>query len=120
MGCIREQIVIVGMRKNIKVLALFDSGAYRNYIKRELDDGESPDDIGFHIYEGKHDAIMANGEIAAGERVRFKGVHVKGCNVNEPSFVILDQLSEYVIIGAELMQELGITLDLPNEKICIL
>jgi len=119
MGTIKEEIEIIGTRKSKKISALFDSGAYRNYIRKEFEDGDRAEDIGFHVFEGTHRAILANGDIAMGERVRFKEIRVKERCVNEPSFVIMENLIEDVIIGVELMQKLGVTLDLPNEKICI-
>ena len=119
MGAINEVIEIIGTRKSKKISALFDSGAYRNYIKRELGDGDRAEDIGFHIFEGTHRAILANGNIAVGERVRFKEIHVKECSVKEPRFVIMENLIEDIIIGVKLMQKLGITLDPPNERINI-
>ena len=117
MGAIREEIVIIGTKKNKKISALFDSGACRNYMRMELTDGDSPDDIGFHIFEGTHEAILANGDIAHGERVRFKKICIEGRSIREPSFVIMENLLDDVIIGVEVMQRLGITLDPPNEKI---
>lgn len=119
MGLIREEIEIVGTRKTKRILALFDSGAFRNYIREILDDGETPDDIGFHIYEGRHDAILATGDIAPGERIRFKQINIGGLILNNPSFVIMENLSEHAIIGAEVMQDLGISLDLPEERIIV-
>ena len=119
MGVIKEAIEIVGTRKRKKILALFDSGAYRNYIKMVLEDGDRAEDIGFHIFEGTHRAILANGDIAVGERIRFKEIRIKERSVNEPRFVIMENLIEDVIIGVELMQKLGITLNPPDEKIGI-
>lgn len=117
MGTIREEIEITGTRKSKRISALFDSGAYRNYIKKELEDGDRAENIGFHIFEGTHRAILANGEIAVGERVRFKEIRIKEHGVNEPRFVIMENLIEDMIIGVALMQKLGITLDLPNERL---
>jgi predicted aspartyl protease len=117
MGAIREEVEIIGVRKSKNIQALFDSGAYRNYIKRKLTDGEKVEDIGFHIFEGTHRAILANGDIVEGEKVRFKEIKIKDCFVKEPEFVIMDDLIEDVIVGVYLMQNLGIHLDPPSEKI---
>lgn len=119
MGFIKEEIEIIGTRKSKKISALFDSGAYRNYIKLKLEDGDSAEDIGFHIFEGSHRAILANGHIAEGDRVRFKEIWIKERRVKEPRFVIMENLIEDIVIGAELMQNLGITLDLQHEKLGI-
>jgi len=116
-GAIRQELEIIGVRKSKWVSALFDSGAYRNYIKRELTDGETVEDIGFHIFEGIHRAILANGEVVEGEKVRFRQMKIKDCSVKEPEFVIMDDLFEDVIVGVYLMQKAGITLNPPNETI---
>ena len=58
MGAIREEVKLIGTLKTKKIIALFDTGAYRNYIKRELSDGEIVDSIGFHIYEGIHLSLI--------------------------------------------------------------
>lgn len=117
MGAIREEIEIVGVRKSKRIQALFDSGAYHNYIKRELTDGENVEDIGFHIFEGVHKARVANGGIVEVEKVRFKEIKIKNCSEKEPEFFIMDDLIEEAIVGVHLMQNFGIHLDPPNERI---
>lgn len=118
MGEIREEIEITGIRKSKKIVALFDSGAQRNYIRKILEDGNRVDeDIGFHIYEGIHEPILANTDITIGERVRFKKIYIKERSFEEPEFIIMEKLFVEAIIGANLMQKLGIILDLPNKRI---
>jgi predicted aspartyl protease len=117
MGTIREKIELIGTRKRKKITALFDTGACRNYIRKMLEDGDRTEDIGFHIFEGIHRAILANGDIAVGEKVRFKIIRIKGISFKEPEFVIMENLIEDMIIGVDLMQKLGLTLDPSNEKI---
>lgn len=119
MGYIRAEIEIIGTNKSKTIIALFDSGAHRNYLRGELEDGETPDGIGFHIYEGKHDAIMANGELAPGVGIRFKELRINGHTVSEPGFVVMENMYEYAIVGAELMQELGVILDPRNHELTI-
>ena len=75
------------------------------------------DDIGFHLYEGRHEAILADESVAIGERVRFTELRLRGRAVPNPQFVILDNLVEEAIIGAGFMQEMGIILDPPNESL---
>ena len=117
MGLIREEIELVGVEKSKKIAALFDSGARRNYIKRRFEDGESVDDIGFHVYEGVHEAVLADESTAKGIRVRFKELRMRGRVVANPQFVILENLVEDMIIGAGFMQEFGIVLDPPRESL---
>lgn len=120
MGIIREEIEIIGTRKRKRILALFDSGAYKNYIKRELKDGDNAEEIGFHVFIGRHRVILANGDIATGEIVKFKEMVIKGHSISEPNFVIMDNLFEDVIIGVEIMQKLGLTLEPQNEMVKII
>ena len=117
MGFVKDYIEIIGVNKSKTLIALFDSGAYRTYIRKELSDGEKVVDIGFHIFEGKHRIILANGKIEDGVRVRFKTLKIKGKTIEEPQIVIMDNLVEDVIVGALHMQALKLKLDIPNERI---
>lgn len=119
MGLIKHEIALVGSRETKRILALFDTGAYRNYLRRELSDGVRFDSIGIVEYDGPRKVIMANQDITSGEAVKFKEVIVQGRNFSEPAFVIMDSLLEDAIIGAQLMQQLGISLDLPNERMSV-
>jgi len=119
MGFIREEIELVGVEKSKRISALFDSGARRNYIRRRFEDGESVDDIGFHVYEGAHEALLADESTAKGVRVRFKELRMRGRVVANPQFVVLENLVEDMIIGAGFMQEFGIVLDPPNESLVL-
>lgn len=118
MGIIRQNIKILGTKKSKIVMALFDSGAYFNYIRSEnIFDRETPDDIGFHIFEGTKESILADGRFKKVDWVRFKEVYVNGITIKEPKFLIMKDLTWDAIIGAELMQQVGIILDTKNEKI---
>lgn len=118
MGSVREEIEIVGTFKEKRVMALFDSGAQLNYIRKKLTDGDNIiEDIGLCVYEGKHIAIMADESRIAAERIRFKEIRIRSHKEQKPIFVIMDKLAEDAIIGVYLMQKLGISLDIPNESI---
>ena len=120
MGKIWQDIEIIGSRKNKIVTALFDSGAYFNYIRSEnIYDKETPDDIGFHIFEGTKESITANGKFVSVDWIRFKRLRINQLVINEPRFLIMKNLTWDAIIGAELMQQCGIKLDLPRETILI-
>lgn len=120
MGEIREEIEITGIRKSKKIVALFDSGAQRNYIRKILEDGDRVDEnIGFHIFYGIHNPILANTDVTVGERVKFKKIHIKERSFEDPEFIVMEKLFVDAIIGSKLMQKLGIILDLPNKRIII-
>lgn len=108
MGYIRQEIEIVGDRKAKKVEALFDTGAFRNYVKRVFFDQDSLDEIGFRVYAVPDYAILANGTSVPGERVSFNEIRIEGVVSKNATFLMVDSLWEDVIIGAELMQELHI------------
>lgn len=114
---IRHNIIIQGINKTKKLNALFDSGANYNYIKRKFSDGDDVNNIGFHVFEGQCKARLATESTVDGQRVRFKQIKIDKCQEEEPLFVIIDSLSEDVIIGAYQMQKFGIVLDLTNERI---
>lgn len=116
MGFILQDVELVGSRKNKTVNALFDSGAFTNYIRSRLDDGETPDDIGFPTFVGT-DLILADGSLAKGSRIVFREIHIQHLSLPQPSFVMMDARTYELIIGAELMQTLGITLDFPRERV---
>lgn len=117
MGTIRKEVKLIGIRKSKNVTALFDTGAYRNYIKKELSDGEQIDSIGFHVYEGLHRVILADESEVDGEKVWFKELCINNLNVKEPKFIVMENLIEDIIIGVHLMQELGIRLNPRSKKI---
>ena len=117
LGFIREEVRIVGTRKAKTFLALFDTGAYRNYIKRELSDGDSVNSIGLKIYEGEHYTVLADLSQIRGERIRFDEMVIRNSCEKDPMFIVMDDLYEDVIIGALSMQKLCIGLDPKTEKI---
>ncbi len=117
MGIIKDRIEIIGTAKRKRIQALFDSGAHRNYLKREFADGENVDEIGYHIFAGIHRAVLADGTLSPGERVRFKSVMIDKRVEFEPEFVLMENLIEDAIIGVWTMQKLGIRLDPPRERI---
>ena len=120
MGQIFLDIEIVGTRKSKTLLALFDSGAYRNYLRsKNIFDNETPDDIGFHTYEGTRESNLADGRPVVVDWVRFKELHIPQITIKDPLFLVMENLNWDVIIGAELMQKEGIVLDPPNERIIV-
>ena len=120
MGSIWRDIKVTGTRKSKLIQALFDSGSYSNFIRSEsVYDGETPDDIGFHIFEGTKEAILADGRTTPADMIRFREIDIEGMKIIEPRFLVMKNLSWDVIIGTELMQQLGIILDMHSDKILL-
>jgi len=118
MGSIWRDIKITGTGKSKVIQALFDSGAYSNFIRgRSIYDGETPDDIGFHVFEGTKESILADGRTVPADMVRFKELSIEGRTLIEPKFLIWENLTWDAIIGVEVMQKLGIVLDMSSDSI---
>jgi hypothetical protein len=112
MGFTREKITIVGPLKSRELTALFDSGAYRSYVRTDIGD-----DIGYNTYEGERNVILANSTITRGSKVRFESLSVRGLQVHDPEAILLDELTDEAIVGVKVMQELGISVSPPREQI---
>jgi hypothetical protein len=119
LGSIREEVRIVGTFKTKSIRALFDTGAYRNYIRKQLSDGDTVESIGFDTFEGEHDVFLADASKTKGERIRFKELVIKGLSEKGPEFIMMENLLDDVIIGVHLMQRLCISPDPSSEKISI-
>jgi predicted aspartyl protease len=119
LGSVREEVKIVGTLKTKNIMALFDTGATSNYIRKQLLDGDTVDAIGFDTYEGERDILLADTSRTKGERIRFKELAIKDLSEKEPRFIIMENLLDEVIIGVDTMQRLGISPDPLSEKISI-
>jgi hypothetical protein len=119
LGSIREEVKIVGTLKTKNITALFDTGATSNYIRKQLLDGDTVEAIGFDIYEGEQDVRLADARITKGEKIRFKELIIKDLSEKESRFIMMENLSDEVIIGVGTMQRLGISPDPLSEKISI-
>ena len=122
MGFVKDKITIFGYATAIKKKtyeALFDSGACRNYISKELSDGITVDNIGYPILMAPRDVRLANGHIESCEVIKFREIRIKNHSIEMPEFLVMDNLTEDVIIGARLMQEMKILLNPPNHSIII-
>ena len=120
MGKIIKEIGLLGSKDNfIRLNALFDTGATINVIKKRFDNGGSIDDIGIIEYLGWGQLILANGMDIKAQKIKLKLLKLLGAGnkdpIKEPEFFLLDELIYDVIIGAKLMQQLGIILN-PSKK----
>jgi len=117
MGLIFHNVELTGTRKKKTVLALFDSGAESNHLRTELFDGDTISDIGFLKIGAPTTHILGDGHTFETLQVVFKKLQISREVVKDPVFCTSDSLSYDMIIGAELMQSLGLVLDPPNETI---
>lgn len=117
MGKIFKEIGLLGAKnKFIKVKALFDTGAGYNYIAETFSDGTSIYDLGILELKEKQPVIFPNGTDTDGRMIKLKLLKIDGTiPIPEPTFCLFDMKMCNVIIGAKLMQQLGIILN-PSKK----
>jgi hypothetical protein len=114
MGKIFKEIGILGANNRyMKLKALFDTGAYYNYIAEEFRDGSSIHDLGILEFKEKLPVIFPNGFDVDGRMIKLKLLKIdKKIIIKEPQFCLFDMRTECdIIIGAKLMQELNIVLN---------
>ncbi len=115
MGKIYKEIGILGANnKYMKLKALFDTGAYYNYIAKEFRNGDSIHDLGIMEFKEELPVIFPNGVDINGRMIMLKLLKIDNNiePIKEPEFCLFDMKSECdVIIGAKLMQDLKMTLN---------
>ncbi|HLC57541.1 MAG TPA: hypothetical protein VJH95_03145 [Candidatus Nanoarchaeia archaeon] len=117
MGKIFGEIGLLGAKnKFIKVKALFDTGAESNYISKTFGDGSSIYDLGILEFEEETPVIFPDGNEIKGRMIKLKLLKIEGTvPIQEPRFCLFDMRLYEVIIGAKLMQQVGIVLN-PYKK----
>lgn len=113
MGKIFKEIVVLGTNGTYKKLkALFDTGAYYNYISKEFRDKSSVYGLGIVEFREEMPIVFPNGFYIDGRMIKLKTLKIgDDVTVKEPQFCLFDMRFECdVIIGAKLMQELKMVL----------
>ena len=116
MGKIIADVELIGHQITKRYRALLDSGAHRNYIRRVADDNADVNSLGFHTVQEQYPVILADRTHIYGIRARFNTIKIGEVPYTEPEFIVLKDLDEEMILGAVIMQELGIDL-YPREEI---
>ena len=112
MGLIIKEVGLLGSNNKFKRLkALFDTGATRNYICKKFSDDKTIDDIGIVEYLGKGYVWFPNGENEEGSTIKLKLLKIENISIEEPEFFLFDMKEYDIIIGAKLMQEMGMILN---------
>lgn len=118
MGLIIREVGILGSKNRyIKLKALFDTGAARNYISKEFVEEHTHnkytiDDVGVMKYHGSDFVIFPDGVEQNGLIVSLKLLKIDHkYSIEEPKFFLLNMKMHDIIIGAKLMQQLKITLN---------
>jgi hypothetical protein len=114
MGIIRKDVQITGLKSALPARALLDTGAVYNHVRQFTDGGTRVESIGVIGYHGKKVVVTATGERVTAPEVVFSKMSLLGSVVVEPHFLVMENLTEEMIVGAATMQSMGIILDPKN------
>ena len=114
---LEHEVTVIGTRGRARCKALFDSGASYSIVRREIAEriGQiqalpTPEDWIFETARAG-DYVQAAGKVIVDFRFDDSEAHFSG------EFVVCDELSEELIVGAKTMQAWKISLDLAAERV---
>jgi len=113
MGGIFERIRLVGSKGEVEVKALFDSGGTYSFVRADIAERVEtvlplPEPMRFAT--AKPDA-----PVEATKRI-VCNFYIDGVRYSD-EFLVLDEMTEDLIIGAKTMRAWGIKLDMEHEKV---
>ncbi len=94
---------------------MFDTGAEGNYINYKI----SADEIGFEVYSLSCVSILTKRNPELADTYVFKRLKILTGYISGAEFVCLKNLDFDIIIGVEVMQLLGLSLDMSTDKILL-
>jgi len=111
---VTSDIVLVVQKRRVEIEALFDTGATRSFVSREL-----AEKLGYTRYEEPKEVLLAVkdkkafiiGELVS--RVQILGYELPLSHV----FGVLEELSHDVVVGMDLMEPYEIIVDAKEGKI---
>ena len=111
MGRIYEEVELIGFKKTKVVKALFDTGASRGLIHPE-----TVKELGV-VYTGWEPEIKtADNRFVRVKELELKAIRVFGYERPKPRLYEVSELPEEVIIGLDMMQELGVVIEVREER----
>lgn len=115
MGLVIKNLKIAGDKGEGSVACLFDTGSTETLIREDVAERLTTIVSLTHPLSFK----MADGKIGLkAKKAGFLLITVNGCEIFEP-VIVVENLSDEMIVGAETMQRRKIKLDMENEKITI-
>ena len=111
MARISEDVEIRGTEKSKTVKAMFDSGSTKCLVNPEVLKDLGVKHTG-HVFTIK----LANGEFAEVKEAELVSIRVLGRERRAPRVYELEGLPEMMIIGQDFMQEMGVTLQMREER----
>lgn len=117
MGIITEFIEVTGVWSTIKVEALIDTGAEGNYINEIL--AEKFEKLGIVRFYDTEVSIAGSREKELKTSLVFKELQLLGIKFAEPEFIIFDGIDYDAVIGVEILQILGLNIDMRLDKLSL-
>ena len=114
MGLVYQEVSLSGDKGKRKVYALWDNGSSESFIRRDL--AEKVETIS--KLRTPKEFEMGKGLLSVTESTPILDVEVDGYNLFW-HFLVVPDLSEELIIGADFLQRWKIKLDPENERIII-
>lgn len=115
MGLIIKEHTITGNRGSDTARVLYDSGASKSFIRADIakilgDTGPAVETLTF---------MMADGQVGfTADSIMNLAVDAEGIRLTH-NFYVVEDLAEELVIGADIMQQWKIVLDLENETVSI-
>ncbi len=117
MSVLEKEILLIGSRGRKRCTALFDSGASYSIVRRDLAESLQPlaplPDPEDWVFETARAGQLISAEHSVDLTFRFDDSEARFSDL----FVVFDDCSEEVIIGAKTLQSCRIILDFENEEI---
>jgi len=114
MGLIYKEVVLRGDKGEGKFQALWDNGSSESFMRRDLAEG-----VGTILrLDAPREFEMGRGSLSVSESTGVLSVEVEGFNLFW-HFLVVPNLSEELIIGADFLQRWEIKLDPESERIII-
>ncbi|RZN35445.1 MAG: retroviral-like aspartic protease [Methanophagales archaeon ANME-1-THS] len=114
MGLIYKEVVLKGDKGGGRFHALWDNGSSESFIRRDL-----AEEVGTILkLDVPREFEMGKGTLSVEESTGILSVQVEGYNLFW-HFLVVPNLSEELIIGADFLQRWKIKLDPESEKIII-
>ena len=115
MGLIIKEHTITGNRGSDTARVLYDSGASKSFIRADIakilgDTGPAVETLTF---------MMADGQVGfTADSIMNLAVDAEGIRLTH-NFYVVEDIAEELVIGADIMQQWKIVLDLENETVSI-
>ncbi|MYC38584.1 MAG: retroviral-like aspartic protease [Chloroflexi bacterium] len=115
MGLIIKEHTITGNRGSDTARVLYDSGASKSFIRADIakilgDTGPAVETLTF---------MMADGQVGfTADSIMNLAVDAEGIRLTH-NFYVVEDLAEELVIGADIIQQWKIVLDLENETVSI-